>query len=220
MANKYEHIQIGDTVRITRYKIGIMTENPVDDDAKIGKLCIVTQVDTVLYRSGYPDYTAYTLRYCEPPHEWGVYPFCQVRSGSRHQEMELVTKGNGTCTPGVDYQFTKGELFEQRWDAFLEQHAKMDYTYEGWTNAATWLAAFLITNNQGALEAVYRMRRKDGTVNAKKIQKLFVDRRFVLEAWTLECKLEVPQEFKGRYIPDLPRVNWQEIADDFAAVKK
>jgi hypothetical protein len=214
---KYSHIEVGDKVRVTRYVIGRLYPDARDDPDTVGKLFLVCEITPLLWRSsgkvrGY----SYKLRRLEQSLR---YPFTQIDSDDSQEGMELISKGDGTCIPGVHYQLNEKELVRQRWDAFDAVHKTVDYRHNDWSNAASWMANMYLTQEKRHADAILQMKRKDGTVNPAKIEKYFYRSGLRLEDWVFKCKLDVPEEF-GRWgfrvrTPTMP--DWQEIADEFAA---
>ena len=134
-------------------------------------------------------------------------------------ELELVEKGNGTFLLGVTHPFSEKELQGQRLDAWRQKWADHDRTHQGYSNAATFCAWVQLQNNSSCLDQLHRMRRKDGTINPDKVAKLFRDSRFTVDAWALDCCIDIPAEFEHHRWRYRERVNWAEVAAEFAETR-
>lgn len=197
----------GDIYRVTRYMVGRLYTPVHDTDVEGQEAIVVSAAPAAPYRN-----PSVTLRVLETGRSIShAYP------DFGYQAFELVRRGDGVCTPGVHYQFTPDELRDQRWDAFCARVRSHDFRHQGFSNAATYLAYLYLANeSRFVLGLLPGMRRKDGTVNAGKVEKAFGNLRLRVDAWAFECPLEVPAEFNTWRIPGLPRVDWAEVAKEFA----
>lgn len=143
--------------------------------------------------------------------------------------VELVEKGEGRFIPGKSVPFSLTELKKQRFDKFRRELAmairqKLEQGFEGYSNAATHLAALYLRQEPKWVNSwAPAMRRQDGRINPKKVRKAFKDLNLKVDDWAYECPIEIPDEFKvGWYDVEIRqwlgafRVNWEEVADEFA----
>lgn len=135
----------------------------------------------------------------------------------------LVTKGRGQFEYGVDIPFSKLQLAQQRYQVFKDRvdRAMLQVVadgYQGYPNAATFLAALYLRQEPKFHAQLGYLRRKDGTVNPKKVQKAFHDLRLKVDEWAYACPVDVPDEFARHSLSLLVglRVDWAVVANDFA----
>jgi len=70
-----------------------------------------------------------------------------------------------------------------------------DKEYQGWTNSATWSAAYLVNQERIAYEALVVIRKAGKQVTGNDVKEWFNKLKLKRDSWT-----------RGK-------VNWQEIAD-------
>ena len=137
------------------------------------------------------------------------------------QQMELVKKGDGTFIPGVTLPPTPKLI----WDARVAELQKRwedspTPTHEGFCNAATWQTVLWLNQDPRTERRIPGMRRKDGTVNPSKMEKLFRELKLQLEDWVRLPHIEIPEDMKRVYLHNWQKrlgVNWEEVAGEFAA---
>ena len=132
--------------------------------------------------------------------------------------IELIEKGDGSM-PVVGKQIPVPDWFwnvKPMYDYINKlKRFRASHPFEGFTNGATYLATLYLSNDFKAYSALKTMRRKDGTLNANKVKKLFYQRGLSVDDWALELELDPPQEFKdyGEITRLKPAVNWSEVAE-------
>lgn len=220
----YAEIEVGDRVRVEQYLTGRLYPNPHPDHKVIGQIGIVVKKARQIRSYGDGPVMLYVrLPNTHSPSEAVIRTFSA--SESHYELVSLVSKGNGQARPGIEYQLSESELRQDRWLSYLKKLdlEHRDFSHQGWSNAATWMANQYLTNEPGAMRQIPAMIRKDGTINPNKIEKLFKSTRLKLDSWVFEPPIEPPSEFAGWRIPGLASrtaVNWQEIADDLAQSHK
>jgi hypothetical protein len=137
-------------------------------------------------------------RYVVPQSQWDTANHCVAYA----ERVELVHPGDGTVLPGRDYEFTQLELAQARFNA-------MDHTYQGYTNAATFLAALYLRADAPHHNAVLGMVKANGRINPQRLENYFRRSKLVIDEW-------------AQYAQGLPKriefclcVNWQEVATEF-----
>ncbi|MCC5612179.1 hypothetical protein LC612_36995, partial [Nostoc sp. CHAB 5834] len=84
------------------------------------------------------------------------------------------------------------------------------HTYEGYTNAPTYLAALYLRADGRHNQAVRSMTRKDGSINPNRVRKYFYGAKLQIDDWAWFTPGVVERnEFRNE-------VNWAEIAKEFA----
>lgn len=78
--------------------------------------------------------------------------------------------------------------------------------YQGYTNAATYLAALYLANDFGAYTDLHKARQADGTIKADDVKNIFIRHGLRVDNWV--CEYDNTKR---------PQVNWTEVAEDFAA---
>lgn len=205
-----ETFNIGDTVRILPYQVTTMYGYKMEGygSGQVGKISRLSQ--------------DYDWRRA-PTHaevEWLTDNGAEHYSGSYPLGgLEVVAKGDGTFIPGVTLPFSQRELREQRWTAFEAAANAVDWTHEGFSNAASFLAWVYLNQDPRARAQLCAMQRKDGSVNPGKVEKLFGHMGLTIDDWAYACPLDIPNEFLTRLNSNPVRnrqcVNWQEVADQF-----
>lgn len=209
-------LEAGDVVRITTYMVGLLaTGGPWHDATVEGKEFIVT------HRYQRPTDPAHVWRLClrrlhNDPNGAPRSIIVQTYDDGLNA-MELVRKGRGVAIPGEDYELTEGEKKELRWRAFEQKLLGIDWSYNGYSNAATYLAALYLRNERAWHDTkLPSLRRKDGSLNPNRVEKAFTDLGLKVDDWAFGFPIDIPTEFAnyalGRY---RPKVNWQEVADEF-----
>jgi hypothetical protein len=144
-----------------------------------------------------------SLRLVTPVAEREVY---QNRLASRRGYVRVLSVGDGQVTPGVDYALCRKEIL----DALF---AKADTTFEGYSNMPTFIAALYLRQDQKHQNAVFHMVRQNGSINPVRLSGYFyknVEHAGMSDvAWWPDG---FPEWTEYRF-----SVNWQEIADEFAA---
>lgn len=144
-------------------------------------------------------------------------PILCCSSSDLLEGLELVTKGPGRLELGVTHPFSERELKEQRWQAWIAKCLGHDYTHEGWSNTATWCANLALTNDRKAMDRVYALRRKDGSINPDRLAKLFYEAKLSVDPEFFEPVFDPPESWaKPNCVIKLRQIDWQEIADDIA----
>lgn len=206
MAKSKSDCTVGDIIRITRYMLGRMYENPTNDMTRVGKEAVVVSVQ----RSTYGSAKQITCRQLLS----GEQETLEVYSG--HEDFEYVRTLDGPVVPGVTFPWTERELINQRWAAFLQKLEGFDHSHQGFSNPATFLAWLYLKNDAQACGQLKSMQRKDGTVSTAKVHRLFSVRRFKVDDWALECPIDVPAEFQNWVETRKGRaVCWAEVAHAF-----
>lgn len=125
---------------------------------------------------------------------------------SKRENVQVLTVGGGTVLPGADYELCRKEMLDA---AF----ADVDSTFEGYSNIPTFIAALYLRQDQKHQSAVFHMVRQDGSINPDRLRTYFyrhVEHASMRDvAWWPDG---FPEWSEYRFV-----VNWQEIADDFAA---
>lgn len=118
----------------------------------------------------------------------------------------------GIDTPLPEY-YARHTIYED----YEYKDRKADKRFQGYTNAATHLAALYLANDYGAYQALHRERRADGTINPNKVEKIFKQFKLVVDAWAFEPFIPFPHNWNGPTHVYKPRINWAEVAEDFSA---
>lgn len=212
--DRLKGIEVGDTIRIVHLMVGRMyIATPCS--WSIGRLAIVTSIKPYQYLSSTSHYSSSVgIRILDtdvPYNEFDI-------DDHKYETIELVSKGDGRAVGGIHYNFTEAELKDQRFEAFRYKCSQHDFTYEGFSNAATYLAWLYLNNcNTFIIRDRTQMARKDGTLNPGKIHKYFYAAGLSVDDWALECPLDTPEEFKHYNNREyIPTVNWAEVALNFA----
>lgn len=125
---------------------------------------------------------------------------------SKREHVQVLTVGDGTLLPGADYELCRKEKL----DAAFAEH---DSTFEGYSNMPTFVAALYLRQDPKHQREVFRMVRQNGSINADRLRTYFyrhVEYANMQDvAWWPDG---FPEWSEYRFV-----VNWQEIADDFAA---
>lgn len=201
-------LTIGDTVRILPYIVTTMSGLSVEGYLS-NKLAVVTGFSKDYSWRSRPNLAS--LRVLEDDD-------ARASTASRPlDQLALVTKGPGFFELGKTHPFSKEELQDQRWAAFVDKANSLDLQHEGFSNAATFLAWIYLNQEPKARHRLTMLVRKDGTLNPGRVEKLFVELKLAIDAWAFECPLEVPEEFKFRRNPVASKqaVNWAEVAKQF-----
>lgn len=213
MSTDHTAFEVGDTVRVKKCIIGRLTALPCEDESVVGQLAIVTTKHVPDGRTYDASITARVLSNGKTlHHNW---------RDREYQSFELVAKGKGVCVPGVDYAFTEDELRGQRLSAFVDRIKAHDFRHEGFTNAATYLAALYLLNDGPTRPLLQGLRRKDGSLNPTRLERLFYQRKMTIDEWAYQCPVDTPAEFERYNIPQLHTragLRWQEVADHIAEV--
>jgi hypothetical protein len=115
--------------------------------------------------------------------------------------LEIVTLGDGTVKEG-SYQKSEKEIWTERFNV-------RDHSFEGYSNPPTFLAALYLENEPVCQTQLARMVRADGTINPRRIEKLFRDQKLVIDEWAWYPE-EFPHRSEFKYW-----VNWTEVGDYF-----
>lgn len=83
------------------------------------------------------------------------------------------------------------------------QHTEQKY--QGYSNAATFLAALYLANDCNAYTALHKARQEDGTIRADDVKSIFLRHGLRVDSWA--CQYDKTRT---------PKVNWAEVAEDFA----
>lgn len=134
----------------------------------------------------------------------------------RIRELDLVQKGPGRFELGVTHPYAPWELKMERYGHVLQRFMSHDWTHQGFSNAATFLAWLYLSQEEGLVDRLRAMRRVDGTVNENKVAKLFYTARLTIDPWAYEIPFHVPAEFSGWVSRFKPCVDWREVADQFS----
>jgi hypothetical protein len=133
------------------------------------------------------------------------------------KNLIVLKKGNGRV-PRMGFEYPIPPFIERLcklydWDWKMRHH---DHSYEGFVNAATFLAWFYIKNDQKCLNAVTSQRRKNGTINPEKIRKMFYQYKLKVDDWAFEHPIKPPEGYNHVLVDRWkPKVNWLEIAGNF-----
>lgn len=219
MNGRYEllrSIEVGDIVLIECYMVGqLVAGGPWRDKTVEGKEAIVLHVV-----KGEPwQMPGITLRVLGLPDDA---PMCRNLYfdplDTNILDVSLVRKGCGTASPGRDYPLLAYERKELRFERLKRRLLAIDWSYEGYCNAPTYLAALYLRNCAAFVDSLARLRRKDGTINPVKVQKAFRQHKLEIDPWAYEFPFDIPVEFQNYALDQYrPKVDWSEVARDFAA---
>lgn len=131
--------------------------------------------------------------------------------------LDLLTKGDGQYVLGVTHPFSGRELYDQRLAAFDAKIKATIVKWEGWSNAATHQAYLILNTSSQAVQRIFGIRRKDGSVHTGKLEVIFRELDEKVEDWAFEPILDVPAEFEREISRHnwRPQINWGEIANEF-----
>lgn len=138
--------------------------------------------------------------------------------------LVLEAAGRGQFEFGVDIPFSKLQLAQQRYAEFVQKAREaleelVANGYQGYPNAATFLAALYLRNEHRWMEQERpRLTRKDGTLNPARVQKAFRDLHLKVDSWAYDLPIDVPPEFERHSFANLKtclRVRWDVVANDF-----
>lgn len=102
------------------------------------------------------------------------------------------------------------ELYQKRREVFNHQVSLLDQSFEGFANAATYLAWLYLNNEPRFHNWLQGNRRKDGSVNPNKVQKEFLRMGIEIDDWASQPIIST-EEFKA----PPPKINWREVAENF-----
>lgn len=210
-------IEVGDIVRIKSYKTcamdGTLSEGRYQH--KIGFI----ESTRYLYKCEWESRKELVVQFPLPETEkWQLKECCVFRADGV-KLIEKSRRGPGVLPiAGIDYEIPRSW---DKWITFFEwewNFKKTDQTFEGFSNAATYLAWLYLNNDKRALDLLISWRRKDGTINANKVRKAFYERGNKIDDWALELPIDVPAPIKDWAYTDKykPRVDWKEVAYEFA----
>jgi hypothetical protein len=140
------------------------------------------------------------VRFLEPTCDW------EISSNStivEPRDLEVLKVGDGTVIPGISYRLCEKEIWDAKYEAY-------DFTFEGYTNAPTHLAALYLQQDSGHRSALKGMLRKDNTINPKRISEYFRKTpSLTIDDWApLQGNFPVRSEYRQG-------VDWDEIAAEF-----
>lgn len=214
----YKSLQPGDVVRVTRYMVDRLSAlGPMHDESVEGREAVVISLNQKC--EPYLGPRSVSLRLLEnnqnSPH-WISFD----RYPADDWSAELVRRGRGFVTAGVDYQLSPNEAQDLRFEELKRRLHSIDWSYQGYSNAPTFLAALYLRNHAPFMASLASLRRRDGTINPNKVERAFRDARLSVDPWAYCFPIDIPDEFKhhslGRY---QPQVKWSEVAADFTAEK-
>ncbi|KWU23434.1 hypothetical protein [Burkholderia cenocepacia] len=126
-----------------------------------------------------------------------------IRWAERDVRVDTVGTGKEPVA-GTDYPLCRKEILDAKW-------ARMDHRHQGFTNPATFLAHTQLRFDQRHYREILRMVRQDGSINPSRLQTY----------WSRNCETTMPDW--GKYPEGFPaslcylyRINWSELAQDFA----
>lgn len=135
--------------------------------------------------------------------------------------LRLISKGRGVFEVGVDRPLSNSELQHQRSTELVSRIRLHDYSYEGFDNAATFLAHMYLNNESGFHKWVKANRRKDGTVNAGKVQREWFRQCFEIDSWAYEIPVHHEEGYDYlHFVTEIhmkkARINWNQVAERFS----
>jgi hypothetical protein len=202
-------IDIGDTVRVMPYTCTTMNGDVVKGFSS-NRLAIVTGISKDYAWRSAPNQV--DVRILEPGESHAY------TDSFKTEKVQLVEKGNGTFVLGQTHPFSPYELERQRWDELVAKAKAAPLEHEGFVNAATFLAWLYLNQEPRAHTNLPGMRRKDGSINPNKVEKLFSTMGLTIDSWAFECPVAIPAEFKnqGNPVAYEQRIDWREVAEQFA----
>ena len=126
----------------------------------------------------------------------------------------VLQVGTGEVIPGITYQFSKHELYEQRMRVLEAEFTTIDWTYQGWSNAMTFLANAYLQQEPRAHAWIAQAKRRNGSINPNKIAKIFSDLKLSVDSWSNQYPVVSEEMLAVKWLK-WPRINWQEIADEW-----
>lgn len=134
--------------------------------------------------------------------------------------LELVEVGKGRPPLiGIDTPLPEYYVEHTPVEDWLYRFRNFNQTYEGFTNAATYLADLSLRNDRIAMCSLPHLRRKDGSINPSKIAKLFSQRKLSVDEWALELPIDPLEGWVNSWLTRFkPKINWVEVAHNFKEV--
>jgi len=135
-------------------------------------------------------------------------------------ELTVIEKGPGRFELGVTHPLLKDELKKLRYMSVYEKIHSFDLRTQGFSNAATYLADLYLSQDPRAQDQIKGMVRKDGSINPKKVAKLFYQLKLKIDPWALQRPIDPPEEFRNHSFHDshLYQVHWDEVAKAQVAI--
>lgn len=137
--------------------------------------------------------------------------------------LEVIEDSVGEVVVGKTCPYARSELRQLYIEQQLKEVERFDFSAQGYRNMATHLAALYLNQEPRFHEQLKRLKRVDGTVNPKKVQKAFQQLGVKVD----EQAFEVPNKFstvdKDYYreihvaIARQQAIDWNEVAEDVAA---
>ena len=204
---RYADLSLGDKVQITEYTTETMCGWKDKHKELVGQIGLVVAINAYTKYS-YPEICITVRLSSGKEYQFRTYEhWCKTN-------ITLVEKGRGWVTPGIDYLFTEEELQSFRYTEFLYKLTQIDQRYNGFSNAATYLAWLYLNQEPKFHKNLQYLYRKDGTINPNKITKWFYALKLKIDAWALDVQCDIPAEFIKHNRPK-PGVYWSEVADNF-----
>lgn len=209
-------LNLGDVIQFTEYMVGHMNcAGPFRMDEMIGVQAIVVQIN--MDRGDICHHVRYLTGNKVGGQDW-VYLTSYGTYSSYHPGkcFEVIKVGNGEPpVEGVDYVLTEDEYRQRRYIAFTNT---LSFEYEGWCNAASYLAHLYLNNERTFHNMLPQLRRKDGTINPDKVKKAFHQLKLKIDDWAYECPRECPEEFKtyiNQYLRQFNQIDWHAVTAEF-----
>lgn len=134
------------------------------------------------------------------------------------KEVELISKGDGRQPiMGIHYPICPGRLRQIQECEYDWVVRHTDTSFEGFDNYATFSVYLHLVNDAVARSMLSREVRQDGTINSKKVEKIFYRRGFKLDDKAFDLPVQPPAEINNTFLRQkyVPKINWGEIAHEF-----
>lgn len=137
--------------------------------------------------------------------------------------LEVIEDSVGEVVVGKTCPYARSELRQLYIEQQLKEVERFDFSAQGYRNMATHLAALYLNQDSRFHEQLKRLKRVDGTVHPKKIQKAFQQLGVKVDEQAFEVPLKFATVDKDYYreihaaIARQQAIDWNEVAEDVAA---